>query len=224
MILAIETSDKLTSIALADKGQTLIEYNYNIPMQHATILGQAVQRILSEAASFTNTTRPLPEHVAVAIGPGSFTGLRIGLSFVQGYCFGRDIPVAAISNHSVLANQVPAGKKKIYSLIDARRKEVYLAEHIARDGFYSMRDQRIVKIDALAEHITAGCPIVLSPGLDIPGPTFRELQKKGCIFFDRPTYRASHLAIVAGRYIAGKQLIRADELEPMYIRAFGGVL
>ncbi len=223
MILAIETSDKLTSIALADKGQTLIEYNYNIPMQHATILGQAVKRILGEAEDFTNTTRPLPEHVAVAIGPGSFTGLRIGLSFVQGYCFGRDIPVAAISNHSVLANQVPPGKKKIYSLIDARRQEVYLAEHIDLDGFYSMHDQRIVKIDALTEHITDGCPIVLSPGLEIPGPTFRELQNKGCVFFNRLTYRASHLAMVGRRYIAGKRLIRSEELEPMYMRAFGGL-
>ena len=225
MLLALETSDRLTGIAFYENGQTVIEYSYNIPMQHASILGRAVERGLAEMNRFRKTQTSVIKNLAVAIGPGSFTGLRIGLSFAQGYCFGRQIPVAAISNHTVLAHQAYNRPETVFTLIDARRREVYLARHILqKDGLYEMDEAQTLKTDALPEVIPNASILVLAPGFNLPQATGRALQKAGCTLRHLPAYRASDLAVIAEKWIRAGKTIPAEQLEPMYIRTFAGVL
>jgi len=224
MLLALETSDRLTGIAFYENGQTIIEYSYNIPMQHASILGLAVERGLTELARLKKAPIAAIEHMAVSIGPGSFTGLRIGLSFAQGYCFGRHIPVAAISNHTVLAHQANNHPETVFTLIDARRQEVYCAGHrLQKSGLYNMDDSQTLKAEALMDIIPAGSKLVLAPGLDLPEGISRALEKAECSV-QNGAYRASYLAAIAEKWIRAGKTIPAEELEPMYIRTFAGVL
>ena len=116
MILAIETSATLCSVVFWEDDNILVQYNHNEPMQHARLLGQLVEKGLAELGPKADSLSA----VAVAIGPGSFTGLRIGLSYAQGFCFGKNLPLVGVSNHQVLACQAVAQKEIIFSIIDAQ--------------------------------------------------------------------------------------------------------
>lgn len=123
-ILQIETATKNCSVAIAKDGQTLIckevaEQGYS----HAEKLHVFIEEMLSEAGlTFRNL-----DGIAVSQGPGSYTGLRIGVSAAKGLCFALDIPLIAIDTLQVLASQVKVSGGTIIPMIDARRMEVYSA-------------------------------------------------------------------------------------------------
>lgn len=130
-ILAIETSGKYCSVALIHEG--LAEYNRedNIEMNHARAIGPFVEACVKEAKR-----REWPiEAVAVSMGPGSYTGLRIGLSMAKGLCFSLDVPLIGISTLKLLAVKGMfrdlewQGDETLVPMIDARRMEVYTAAY-----------------------------------------------------------------------------------------------
>jgi len=123
-ILNIETSTKNCSVALAKDGQTV--YFREMAEQghsHAEKLHVFIEEIVKEATiSFSDL-----DAVAVSQGPGSYTGLRIGVSTAKGLCYALDIPLISIDTLSVLANQLDVENGIIIPMIDARRMEVYSA-------------------------------------------------------------------------------------------------
>jgi tRNA threonylcarbamoyladenosine biosynthesis protein TsaB len=121
-ILNIETATKNCSVSLALNGKTIsyrekAEQGYS----HAEFLHQYVNEVLKEAQIQFNDLAA----VAVGQGPGSYTGLRIGVSAVKGWCFSLDIPMIAIDSLTILAKKVIVDKGVIIPMIDARRMEVY---------------------------------------------------------------------------------------------------
>ncbi|MFM9825697.1 tRNA (adenosine(37)-N6)-threonylcarbamoyltransferase complex dimerization subunit type 1 TsaB [Flavobacterium sp.] len=123
-ILNIETATKNCSVALAKEGKTIIckeiaEEGYS----HAERLHVFIEEIIQEAdISFKNLVA-----IAVSQGPGSYTGLRIGVSAAKGLCYALDIPLIAIDTLQVLAMQANVSNGLIVPMIDARRMEVYSA-------------------------------------------------------------------------------------------------
>ncbi|MEJ2542636.1 MAG: tRNA (adenosine(37)-N6)-threonylcarbamoyltransferase complex dimerization subunit type 1 TsaB [Calditrichaceae bacterium] len=131
MILGIETSDLLCSVAFVENDRILAEYNHELPRQHASLVGSLVEnggKFLTDNKLASENFMDDLKLVAVSIGPGSFTGLRIGLSYAQGLCLGKNIPIVGISNHQVLAEYCPDDSNKVFTIIDARQDEVYLGE------------------------------------------------------------------------------------------------
>ena len=131
MILNIETSSKLCSVALCDHGDVVFSLISDSPMDHAVKLGPFVDRCMEELAK-----RDLKlDAVAVSMGPGSYTGLRIGLSLAKGVCFGLQIPLIGIPTLEILAVKALFSSLDfdeatiIIPLIDARRMEVYTAAY-----------------------------------------------------------------------------------------------
>lgn len=130
-ILNIETSNKICSVALTANGGVEYHIESESEMNHASCLGVYVDRCIKEL----KRKEEILEAVAVSIGPGSYTGLRIGLSLAKGICFSQDIPLIGISTLKILAVKALFDSFEIEDdclfipLIDARRLEVYTAAY-----------------------------------------------------------------------------------------------
>ena len=127
-ILHIETSTDVCSVALSEDGAILFAKEDHEGRGHATVLGVFIDEVLSMADSHA---KPI-EAVAVSCGPGSYTGLRIGVSMAKGICYGRNIPLIALPTLKVLSvpvllmDELPEDAL-LCPMLDARRMEVYAA-------------------------------------------------------------------------------------------------
>ena len=129
MILNIETSTEVCSVALTSEGQVLDHRENYEGQTHATLLSQYVKDMLDYARSREMKI----EAIAVSVGPGSYTGLRIGLSEAKGLAFGLNVPLIGVNTLqlmtvSTMFNHFIEEDKVLYvPMIDARRMEVYTA-------------------------------------------------------------------------------------------------
>lgn len=127
-ILHIETSTEVCSVALSENGQCIFSKEDRKGPSHAVSLGVFVD----EALSFADSHAIPLDAVAVSCGPGSYTGLRIGVSMAKGICYGRDLPLIALPTLQVLCvpillEQELPDDALLCPMIDARRMEVYAA-------------------------------------------------------------------------------------------------
>ena len=126
IILNIETSTNVCSALLADGDRVLMERVCREPQNHARLLPVFLQEIIT----FARENGVMPQAVAVSAGPGSYTGLRIGVSSAKGVCYALNIPLIAIDTLEIIAVQAikEVDREAIYCpMIDARRMEVYTA-------------------------------------------------------------------------------------------------
>jgi len=155
-ILCIETATTNCSVAIAHNGKTLaVKEDYNGSYSHAEKLHLFIQEILGE----NNLKLSNLDAVAISTGPGSYTGLRIGVSAAKGLCFSLDIPLISVLTLTALANQVEQ-QGIVIPMLDARRMEVYAAV------FNSAKEQ-ILKTSA----------IILDPG------SFLEYLERDQVYF-----------------------------------------
>jgi tRNA threonylcarbamoyladenosine biosynthesis protein TsaB len=120
-LLAIETSTLAGGVALFDGERLVGEYLLDVSVTHSERLMVAVDRLLGDARW---SPREL-EALAVAIGPGSFTGLRIGLATVKGLALALSIPIAGVPTLDAMAASVPFAALPVCPIVDARKGEVY---------------------------------------------------------------------------------------------------
>lgn len=139
-IINIETSSKVCSVALSKDGVIELEMEDSEGMNHANCLAPFVEKCLSEAKRKEYTI----DAISVSLGPGSYTGLRIGLSLAKGLAFSMDKPLIGLSTLQVLAvkamfrNMLWEGDEIIVGMVDARRMEVF-------SGVYNFALQEIIK-------------------------------------------------------------------------------
>jgi tRNA threonylcarbamoyladenosine biosynthesis protein TsaB len=126
LILSIETSTTVCSAALHRDGKLLSVLEVHQEYSHASKLGLLVQ----EAIRLADVQEREIEAVAVAAGPGSYTGLRIGVSLAKGFCYALDIPLISVATLEILAarvSKISSPEALLCPMIDARRMEVYCA-------------------------------------------------------------------------------------------------
>jgi tRNA threonylcarbamoyladenosine biosynthesis protein TsaB len=130
LILGIDTATIAASAALVDDGKLVREARHDAPSNggpvrsnHAAVLLPLIDKLLNDSA---RTLRDV-EAFAVALGPGSFTGLRIGLSTVKGLVYGSDTPIVGVPTLHAVAARVDDFEGFICPFLDARKKEVYAA-------------------------------------------------------------------------------------------------
>jgi tRNA threonylcarbamoyladenosine biosynthesis protein TsaB len=126
VLLAFDTATPHVTVALHDGAQVLASYESEESMRHGEMLAPGIERVLEEAGA---TPADLTG-VAVGVGPGPFTGLRVGLVTARTLAFALDVPVHGVCSLDVLAAAaVDEGLAEFAVATDARRKEVYLASY-----------------------------------------------------------------------------------------------
>jgi len=209
-VLGIETSGIICGVSWINNGQIFLEYRIEQPNIHTQLLADLVKKGFEQLGRLPHDI----DLLSVASGPGSFTGLRIGMAYAKGMAYALDKPIIAVSNFEVLAQHTPRNKFPIYSVIDARRENYFLGV-FNKDKYY---------IDE-----TVFCST---------GELTRYLSKKGIIVttiynFDDTigpdcdviltSYSATTVAIAGeAKYISGQDNTDIDQLEPMYLRKFAG--
>ena len=126
VILNIETSSKNCSVCLSSKGNLVTSFDLeDEAYRHSELLTSSIQNILSE----NNLDVSGLSAVSVGIGPGSFTGLRIGLSVAKGLCYPHNINLIGISSLKIIANSVINENKNIISLIKDKGQHYYISKY-----------------------------------------------------------------------------------------------
>lgn len=117
MLLAVDTSTTQVGLALYDENEVIAEMMWSSKQHHTTQLASA----LSDLMKRCDVTMDKVEALGVAIGPGSFTSLRVGLSLVKGIAFAKNIPVIGIPTLDIIASAQPLSKKPLISVLQAGR-------------------------------------------------------------------------------------------------------
>ncbi|AWM13991.1 tRNA (adenosine(37)-N6)-threonylcarbamoyltransferase complex dimerization subunit type 1 TsaB [Flavobacterium sediminis] len=147
-ILNIETATKNCSVSLAKDGKTIgIKEIATEQFSHAEKLHVFIEELLKE----TQLTFKDLDAVAVSKGPGSYTGLRIGVSTAKGLCYALDLPLISVDTLEILANALTVTSGVIVPMIDARRMEVFSA--VFNTGKRKIRDTQaeIIDVDSYRE-------------------------------------------------------------------------
>ena len=150
-ILHIETSTKNCSVSLGYKGACMATVEqHDQHFSHAEKLQSFINKAMQDAQLSLNDL----DAVAVSEGPGSYTGLRIGVATAKGLCYALDLPLIAISTLESLARQVDDGQERIIPLLEARKMEVYTAVF---DNEYQLMEKpytQILKPDSFAHYLS----------------------------------------------------------------------
>jgi len=149
-ILAFETSAKAGSVALFD-GQTLLAESYqNTGLTHSQTLMKMAEDMLQSCGL---TARDV-EAVAVAAGPGSFTGVRIGVAAAKGFAWGGEIPCYGVSTLEAMALQLGVWKGYVVPVMDARRSQVYNGIFSFQEGVLSrVTEDRAISLEQLGQEL-----------------------------------------------------------------------
>jgi tRNA threonylcarbamoyladenosine biosynthesis protein TsaB len=208
-VLAVETSTLSGGAALLDDERVVGEYTLDVRMTHAERLMAAIDQLLNDAGW---TPRDL-DGLAVSVGPGSFTGLRVGLSTVKGLALALSIPIAAVPTLDAMAAMLPFASLPVCPVLDARKREVY-ASLYRWDGFGMQRQWEYLAIapDDLARRLDEPV-IVLGDGAGtLNSPFARRVE---------PPRRGPAPAVVGalGRTrLAIGDTVAAADLVPIYLR------
>ncbi len=220
-ILAVECSDKPVSCALVEDGKIICESFLSIGATHS----QTLQPMLKDMLKNADIDISAVDEFAVSVGPGSFTGLRIGISAVKGMAFGCNKQCVGVSTLHAAAYGMISNKGIICAVMDARCGQVYTATFYS-DGESLTRlcDDRAIMLDELAEELKK-----LTASGDYAGETIYLVGRGNEMCYNKiknevlsvklaPPHnccqRASFVALVADEY----EKITAHELLPSYLR------
>ena len=149
-ILAFETSAKAASVALLENGKLLGESYQNTGLTHSQTLMVMAEDLLKAC----NLTAKDVEAVAVAAGPGSFTGVRIGVAAAKGFAWGGELPCYGVSTLEAMAHSLGAYQGYVVPAMDARRNQVYTAIFHAEKGVLSrVEEDMAISLAELGEKI-----------------------------------------------------------------------
>ena len=150
LILAFETSAKAASVALHDGTVLLGESYQNTGLTHSQTLMVMAEDLLKQCGKTASDVTA----VAVAEGPGSFTGVRIGVAAAKGFAWGAQLPCVGVSTLEAMAESLGAWEGTVCPVMDARRSQVYNALFAADCGSYTrIRDDRAVSLSELGEEL-----------------------------------------------------------------------
>ena len=217
-LLAFETSAKAASVALLEDGKLLGESYQNTGMTHSQTLMVMAEDLLKTAGLTASDV----DTVAVAAGPGSFTGIRIGVAAAKGFAWGAELPCYGVSTLEAMARSLGIWEGYILPVMDARRSQVYNALFLAEKGSLTrLAEDRAIALTDLAEEIkNLQKPIFLvGDGSNLCYNTLREAVPNLVLPPEHQMHqRASGVALAAEEMIRQGLGGNGAELTPNYLR------
>jgi len=223
LILSIDSSATAASVALTEEGKLVGEFFVNTSFTHSVTLVPMIENLLS----VTGKSVADIGMIAVSNGPGSFTGVRIGVSVAKGIAFPEDIPCMAVSTLESMAYNLISADCIVCAVMDARRNQVYNAMFKVENGkVQRLCDDRAVAIADLKEEIISKYSdrrvILVGDGTDVTLREFGEDSALQNVESAPDTLRfqtASSVAISASvRLAEGEEPVNSSDLLPSYLR------
>ncbi len=216
-ILHIETSTNICSVALSHKSNLIFNISEDSGMKHAEKLSPFISLALKELK-----TRNLElDAVAVSSGPGSYTGLRIGVSTAKGLCYGLNIPLIAIDTLDILAHSIISqncGQKALFvPMLDARRMEVYTK--VLTPDFETLLDTtpKIIDENSFSNFLQENKIYFLGNGSN---KCQEIINHSNAIFIDNIKPLAENMIVLAEEKIAQQDFSDLAYFEPSYLKDF----
>jgi tRNA threonylcarbamoyladenosine biosynthesis protein TsaB len=217
-ILSIETSTTVCSVALSKDGHTISSLEEHQANSHAAILTVLINQILSNEDIKTEQLSA----VAVSSGPGSYTGLRIGVSVAKGICYASKIPLIALPTLQIMAANAVSkidAKENILlcPMIDARRMEVYSALYQCDLQLVQDVAAEIITEDSYKNLLTDQKILFVGNGAGKCRPL---IQHHNALFMDDVYAPAAEMAILAFEKYTKQQFEDVAYFEPFYLKNF----
>lgn len=217
-IILIETSTALCSTALVDNGCIVCSRESSEPRAHASKTALFVKDMLDEKGLKVSDCNA----VCVSMGPGSYTGLRVGVSTAKGLCFAANLPLIAVDTLETLVwqafdeNLVPTGCRHIIPMIDARRMEVYTAVYTSDKIRTGEIEPKIIDKDSFADELDAGPVLFIGDGA---GKCAETLGRPNASFAQECP-KASSMLHPALKAFEEKRFENTAYFEPFYLKQF----
>ena len=218
LILAFETSAKAASVALQDEKKLLGESYQNTGLTHSQTLMVMAEDLLKQCGKTVADVTA----VAVAEGPGSFTGVRIGVAAAKGFAWGGELPCYGVSTLEAMAESLGVYQGYVCPCMDARRNQVYNALFYVNQGtIQRVREDRAIALADLKEELkTLEGPVFLVG--DGGNLTYSTLSGDIPTLVLPPEHRlhqrATGVALLAAKMIAAGEVGDGNALSPNYLR------
>ncbi len=222
-ILGIDSSSLVASVSLLEDGIILGEYTINHKITHSQTLLPMIEQLLNMIDVDINTV----DAVAIAAGPGSFTGLRIGGSTAKGLGQALSVPIIPVPTIDAMAYNLYMSEAYICPIMDARRNQVYAGVFtFDNEHFKVILEQEPMEIDEFLRRIEDLCKKdaknVIFLGDGVPVFTRYINEKLNVPHFYAPAHlnrqRAAAVATLGAKYYEDGKYVKAEEFVPIYLR------
>ena len=213
LTLAIETSAAVGSIAVCRNGDCIEERTLELGRQHGQTLVPELRKLLAD-----HGCRPRDcDLIAVSVGPGSFTGLRVGVVCAKTLAYATGCKVAAVDSMSAIACNAPPGTACLHIVLDAQREDLFLGEFLRNDSgrWESSQGIRIVNAASYASSVPIGATLC-GAGIEKIAHLLDASVVRLSADLWRP--RAAWIGRLGEIQAAGGELADAWSLEPLYLR------
>jgi tRNA threonylcarbamoyladenosine biosynthesis protein TsaB len=217
LILSMETSSRNCSVALHNDGGLIAHYNVSEERSHSRVITNLIEKLIRE----NNFLLGDVDAVAVSKGPGSYTGLRIGVSTAKGLCYALDKPLIAINTLQAMAFQIDISLYKDYLLspmIDARRMEVYTALFDSENNFVTETEARIINEESYKEILGSRKILFFGDGSLKCRSLFS--GKENSLFLDNINPSATAVGALALKSYSSGLFENLAYFEPFYLKDF----
>ncbi len=217
-ILAIDTSAESSSVALLYDESIGAEFCFNTKRRHEETLLEAIEALLSQGGVKPSEI----DLFAVTVGPGSFTGIRVGLSTMKGFAFAAGKPIVGVSSLRALASNIPHSECSICPMLDAKRGEVYTALYrIEKGGIPAMIvEERVTTPERLVEELY-GDTLFVGDGATLYEGMIRERLSEQSFFVPQSFnyIRAGAVGLIGLKKYYDGGMLQSIGVVPRYLRA-----
>ncbi len=214
LILNIETTTTNCSVSLSKEGETLVlKEDYSASYSHAEMLHVFIDEVIQSSKYNLKDI----DAIAVSKGPGSYTGLRIGVSAAKGLCFALDRPLISVSTLEALAHQVIIDKGFIVPMLDARRMEVYSAIFDTNYRQIRKTEAQILNETSFNSYLEKAKVYFIGNGVE---KTKTLINHSNAIFIDNKLPSANEMSELAYKKYKIRNIEDVAYFEPYYLKDF----